>query len=129
MDTYRIAIPCPGRAPMRPGTNTLTLQKVGLQTTRHSSRQECLPRPGRTIKKHALGRLYPDALEELWVLERQLYHFPQFPDLVIQAANACEADLSWVFERHVVDKWINFPGKHTHYCEGCHVEGHTRALF
>ncbi|MPM74371.1 hypothetical protein SDC9_121359 [bioreactor metagenome] len=49
-------------------------------------RQHRLPGARRPVEQHPLGRLDPEPLEKLGVLERQLHHLPQLVDLVPQSS-------------------------------------------
>ena len=105
-----------------------TLEEVGLQTARDRPREQRLAGARRPVEQHALGRLDADAQEQLRVLERQLNHLPELADLVVEPADAREADLSGVLERHVVDERVDLARQHPHDGERRHVERHARPL-
>jgi len=105
-----------------------TLQEVGLQTARHRPRKQRLACARRAVEEDALGRLDADPQEQLRVLERQLNHLPELADLVVEPADAREADLARVLERHVVDERVDLAREHAHDGERRHVERHARPL-
>ena len=107
----------------------LTLQEVCLQATRDSPGKEGLSCAWRPVQQHALGGLDANPQEKLRVFEGELDHLPELADLVVQPADAAEAHLPRVLERHVVHQRVDLARQHAHDGERRHVERHARSLF
>ena len=100
----------------------LALEKIGLETAGHCSCQQCLSGPGWAIQKYTLGRLDAHSEEELWILQGKLDDLAQLADLVVETADTAKADLTRVFQGHVVYKRIHFSWQCPHNGESGHVE-------
>ena len=67
-------------------------------------------------------------MEQLGVLQGEFDDLSKFPDLVTKSTNSRKADLPGVFERHVINERVDFPGEHAHNGQGGHVERDTGSL-
>jgi len=108
--------------------NRRTLEEIRLEAARDGSCEQGLSGAGRSVQQDTLGRLDAHPQEELGVLEGKLDDLSQLSNLVVQAADAAEADLTGIFEGHIVDERVDFPGKHAHDGQRRHIERNPRAL-
>ncbi len=60
---------------------------------RDRARQHRLAGPGRAVQQHALGRVDPEALEQLGMAQRQLDHLAQLVDRVLHSAEIVVGDV------------------------------------
>ena len=66
--------------------------EVGLDFRSHGTGDGGLAGAGRTVEQHALGRLDAQPGEQPWVFHRQFDHFPDAPQLRIEAADVLVLD-------------------------------------
>ena len=70
----------------------IDVREVGTSFVRDGARDERFAGAGRAIQQHALGRLDPQALENLGITERQLDHLADALDLAAQTTNILVRD-------------------------------------
>ena len=121
------------------------LDKIDVQRGRHGTRQQRLARARRAVQQHALGRTDADALEQLGLQQRQLDDLAKLAHLAAQSADAVEAHVARLFERHVEHlrpvsqkhlvaslhvayRGIDFAWQDAHNCKGRHVQGDACAV-
>lgn len=76
------------------GKSHRTFEEIGLEAAGDRACQQRLARAWRAVQQHALWRLDSHPQEELGVLQRQLDNLAQFPNLLVQPADAGKIDLA-----------------------------------